>query len=114
MAPFCADNICKNSPPEPKELFPDLQVLPRPEPDPAMKDDHDAWLQEYDQWRALRCACGRGYFCREHGSWVSKDDIRSGVAATADEQKKGSCPSYHYGGYSGIVTYIGERDALGQ
>jgi hypothetical protein len=94
----CGDGGCKSPENKPKEVFPDLKVLPRPEPDSAMKDDHDAWLQEYDQWCALRCPCGRGYFCREHGSWTSKDDIASGIATTAEEQKKGSCPYYHYGG----------------
>ncbi|KAI1125327.1 hypothetical protein F5Y10DRAFT_247407 [Nemania abortiva] len=95
--PLCGDGNCYVMD-NPKEIFPDLEVLPRPEPDLAMKEDHAAWLQEYDQWRALRCPCGRGYFCREHGSWVSKDDVIAGMAATADEQEKGSCPSYHYGG----------------
>jgi hypothetical protein len=63
-----------------------------------MKDDHDAWLQEYDEWGALKCPCGRGYFCREHGSWISGEEVGSGIAAASDKQKQGSCPAYHYGG----------------
>ncbi|KAI1746679.1 hypothetical protein F4782DRAFT_42104 [Xylaria castorea] len=97
MTKICGDGDCIEAPVKPKEVFPDLKVLPRPEPDNTMKSDHDAWLLEYDQWRALSCPCGRGYFCREHGSWITKDDIISGIAPTADAQKKGTCPSYHLG-----------------
>ncbi|KAH8688944.1 hypothetical protein GQ44DRAFT_765612 [Phaeosphaeriaceae sp. PMI808] len=79
------------------KVFPGLQVRPRPEPNPAVKDDHDTWLQEYNQWGALKCPCGRGYFCREHGSWISGEEVGSGIAATSDEQKPGSCPAYHCG-----------------
>ncbi|KAI0546379.1 hypothetical protein F4679DRAFT_598710 [Xylaria curta] len=89
---MCGDGDCR----EPEEMFPDLQVIPRAEPDPSMKDDHDAWLLEYEQWRELTCPCGRGYFCREHGRWISKDDVISEKALTKDEQKKDGCPSYHY------------------
>jgi hypothetical protein len=81
-----------------REMVPGLQVRPRPEPEPAMKDDHDAWLQEYEQWGKLKCPCGRGYFCRVHGSWISGDEVSSGIAGAWNEQKQGSCPSYHYGG----------------
>ncbi|KAI0109004.1 hypothetical protein GGR51DRAFT_514008 [Nemania sp. FL0031] len=93
----CGDGNCI-IPGNPKRMFPGLEVVPRPEPDPSMKEVHDVWLQEYDQWRMLRCPCGRGYFCREHGSWISKDDVVSGTAASADEQKKGACPGHHYEG----------------
>jgi hypothetical protein len=79
-------------------MSPGLQVRPRPEPMLATKDDHDAWLQEYEQWGKLKCPCGRGYFCRMHGSWISGDEVGSGIAAPWNEQKQGSCPNYHYGG----------------
>jgi len=94
------------------EMFPGLQLRPRPEPNPAVKDDHDTWSQEYNRWGALKCPCGRGYFCREHGSWISGEDVGSGIAAASDEQKQGSCPAYHYGDYIGVTSYIGERDAF--
>ncbi|KAJ8130996.1 hypothetical protein O1611_g2630 [Lasiodiplodia mahajangana] len=97
MTSECDDAGCKK-PDDPKKMFPGLEVLPRPEPNPALKGDHDSWLQEYNQWSVLRCPCGRGYFCREHGSWITKEDVIAGTAATADEQKKGSCPTYHYEG----------------
>ncbi|KAH6619654.1 hypothetical protein B0J18DRAFT_492436 [Chaetomium sp. MPI-SDFR-AT-0129] len=35
-------------------MFPDLKVLPHPEPDSAIKGDHEAWQQEYEQWQGLK------------------------------------------------------------
>jgi len=79
-------------------MFPGLQARPRPEPNLSVKDNHDAWLQEYHHWGALKCPCGRGYFCRAHGSWISGEEVGSGAAVASDEQQQGSCPAYHYGG----------------
>ncbi|KAJ7291585.1 hypothetical protein C8J57DRAFT_1458384 [Mycena rebaudengoi] len=100
-------------------MFPSLHVLPRPEPESAsgsLKDAHDAWAVEYQQWGALKCPCGRGYFCRLHGSWISGEEVGSGAAATCEMQRPGSCPGYHSGDYAGVESYIGARDscALGE
>ncbi|KAK3303840.1 uncharacterized protein B0T15DRAFT_285848 [Chaetomium strumarium] len=75
------------------EMFPDLEVLPRPEPNYASKEEHISWQQEYEQWRGLRCGCGRGYFCREHGSWISGLEVGSKVAVTWEQQQRGLCPN---------------------
>src|SRR3954447_1141214 len=91
-------------PPNSKNLhtvFPELHVRPRPRPVESHKDDYDAWLKEYGEWRNVRCPCGTGYFCREHGSWVSGQEVRDGIAAAADEQKEDSCPASHYEGQCG-------------
>ncbi|KAJ9132663.1 hypothetical protein NKR19_g9228 [Coniochaeta hoffmannii] len=93
-------------------MFPDLKVLPRPEPESAAQEAHDAWQQEYEQWQRLRCGCGRGYFCREHGTWISGPEVGSEVAVTWEQQQRGSCPEYHYRGYENIPTYVGQRDGL--
>ncbi|KAI1170613.1 hypothetical protein F4777DRAFT_105042 [Nemania sp. FL0916] len=95
-------------PRRPQDVFPGIKVLPRPQPDPAIGDDYNAWLQEYDQWRELRCSCGRGYFCRQHGSWISGNDVKSGRAADVNEQNTGSCPSSHYEDYSNTASDSGE------
>lgn len=78
-------------------VFPELRVRPRPEPKGTTKDDHDAWTKEYQQWGHLTCPCFRGYFCREHGSWIPGADVGSGLAPPLNEQKPGRCPAYHYG-----------------
>ncbi|KAI6085113.1 hypothetical protein F4821DRAFT_279657 [Hypoxylon rubiginosum] len=93
-------------------MFPNLDVFPRPEPEPANKDDHDIWLQEYEKWGSLKCPCGRGYFCRCHGSWVSGLEVGSGKAPTWDQQKRDLCPDYHYGDSTDVKSYIGYRDAF--
>ncbi|KAK4223969.1 hypothetical protein QBC38DRAFT_486553 [Podospora fimiseda] len=93
-------------------VFPELHVRPRPRPVNASKTDYDAWTKEYDEWRNLRCPCGTGYFCRDHGSWVSGQQVRDGVAAPVDEQKEGSCPASHYGAHNGVTSYIGTRDSV--
>lgn len=79
-------------------MFPSLTAFPRPEPSVVGTEDHDHWLKEYKQWASLRCRCGRGYFCREHGDWVSGEEVGSGTAIGADQQQLGSCPHYHYTG----------------
>ncbi|KAK3989752.1 hypothetical protein QBC44DRAFT_369812 [Cladorrhinum sp. PSN332] len=96
------------------EFFPSIQFHPRPPPSPASGKEYDAWLKEYEQWGALRCPCGNGYFCREHGSWISGAEVTSGTTCTAEEQKQGSCPSYHYGDYTDVKGYVGARDAAVQ
>lgn len=58
-------------------VFPGRQVRPRPQPTPTTKDNHNAWLQELFQAVALKCPSGRGYFCREHGSWISSEEVGS-------------------------------------
>ncbi len=80
------------------ETFPELKSRPRPEPDSPTGSDHDAWKAEYEQWGALRCSCGRGYFCREHGSWISGEEVGSDMAPPGEKQQRGQCPSYHYTG----------------
>lgn len=92
-------------------MYPELRVRPRPEPDKMRMDDHDAWADEYKHWGALRCPCGRGYFCREHGDWISGDEVGSGTAVAADTQKHGLCPSYHYGGISPYRCAMREKVA---
>ncbi len=81
-------------------MFPDLVHRPRPEPNPAEKGDHGAWLNEYKEWGALTCpgSCEKGYFCRQHGSWISGREVADGVAAPASSQAQDTCPAYHYGG----------------
>ncbi|KAF4456162.1 hypothetical protein F53441_1646 [Fusarium austroafricanum] len=108
------------------EMFPTLTVLPRPEPFAEDSSNHDHWLKDFDQWGSLRCQCGRGYFCREHGDWISGDEVGSGAAITGDKQRRGHCPSYHYSGekpsmfleytankiqgYADRDSYVGQRD----
>lgn len=77
-------------------MFPQLKVYPRPEPDISRVDEHRAWKKEYDQWVNIRCPCGRGYFCREHGDWISGDEVGAKGAVNADAQQPGSCPRSHY------------------
>jgi hypothetical protein len=108
-------------------MFPNLTALPRPEPSVVETDDHGHWLKECEQWASLRCACGRGYFCREHGDWVSGEEVGSGAAIAADQQQPGCCPHYHYTGEKLKLTlkycfsnrivghaerenYVGQRD----
>jgi hypothetical protein len=81
-------------------MFPALKVLPRPEPAEGSSEDHKHWLEESEKWTSLRCKCGRGYFCREHGDWISGNEVGAGKAVTGDQQQPGSCPSYHYDGES--------------
>lgn len=81
-----------------RKVYPRLAVLPRPEPAADTKESHDGWQQEYEQWGTIMCPCGRGYFCRQHGSWISGEEVGTGVAAAQTAQAGGSCPSYHYGG----------------
>jgi len=95
----CYDGFCIKSK-DNLHTFPGLRVLPRPELDPASKHDHDAWLQEYEQWGGFKCPCGRGYFCHQHGSWISGGEVGSGAAAASDNQTQDSCQAYHYGGQS--------------
>jgi len=77
-----------------------LSDLPRPEPDLSNKDDHDAWLKEYDQWGKIRCpgACKKGYFCRQHGAWIKGEEVSTGVAGSVDSQGQDTCPVHHYTG----------------
>ncbi|KAF5252569.1 hypothetical protein FANTH_2463 [Fusarium anthophilum] len=91
------------------QMFPALKVLPRPEPAEGSSEDHKHWLEESEKWRSLRCKCGRGYFCREHGDWISGNEVGAGKAVTGDQQQPGSCPSYHYDD-SERETYVGQRD----
>ncbi|KAJ7291576.1 hypothetical protein C8J57DRAFT_1587913 [Mycena rebaudengoi] len=96
----CADAGCKTTKANIRQMFPGLHVLPRPEPESSsgsLKDAHDAWAVEYQQWGALKCPCGRGYFYRLHGSWISGEEVGSGAAATCEMQRPGSCPGYHSG-----------------
>ncbi|PNP73790.1 hypothetical protein FNYG_12980 [Fusarium nygamai] len=90
-------------------MFPTLKVLPRPEPAEGSSEDHKRWLEESEKWTSLRCKCGRGYFCREHGDWISGNDVGAGKAVTGDQQQPGSCPSYHYDD-SEREIYVGQRD----
>ncbi|RSL81983.1 hypothetical protein CEP52_017075 [Fusarium oligoseptatum] len=92
-------------------MFPTLTALPSPEPPANDSDDYTRWVKECEQWGSLRCQCGRGYFCREHGDWISGEEVGSGLAVAGDQQQPGSCPSYHYGGdYPNRENYVGQRD----
>ncbi|KAK3947909.1 hypothetical protein QBC32DRAFT_352884 [Pseudoneurospora amorphoporcata] len=94
------------------EIYPNLTVRPRPEPQ-SNDNDHDKWSNEYEQWGPLRCPCGNGYFCREHGDWIPGDEVGPGKAVPADQQRQGACPSSHYEeDCSGRENYVGRRDAI--
>ncbi|CAH0019508.1 unnamed protein product [Clonostachys rhizophaga] len=58
------------------------------------------------------CDCGRGYFCREHGDWISGPEVGSGIAPSREDQKHGFCPANHYEDPSGRESYVGQRDGL--
>lgn len=79
-------------------MFPGIDVFPRPEPDAQAVQEHEVWEEEYGHWGSLRCPCGRGYFCREHGDWISGDTVGDNLAPHGDRQKPGACPSSHYSG----------------
>lgn len=89
-----------------RETFPVLRAPPRPEPDSRNKADHPAWEKEYNNWGTLRCRCGNGYFCREHGDWISGEEVTSGVAVDGKNQKKGGCPGSHYRGKEFSVLVV--------
>ncbi|KAI0893657.1 hypothetical protein F4806DRAFT_504073 [Annulohypoxylon nitens] len=110
--PDCMHGSCRVNKNDMPEKFPALKVFPRPEP-PIDQDDHESWIREYNQWGSLRCACGRGYFCREHGDWISGEEVGSGLAVAGDNQKRGSCPIYHYQPQVERDSYVGHRDAAG-
>ncbi|KAF5012501.1 hypothetical protein FDECE_1454 [Fusarium decemcellulare] len=93
-----------------KEMFPTLKVLPRPEPSTNDLQDHKNWLEESEQWSSLRCKCGRGYFCREHGDWISGEEVGSGEAVAGDQQQPGACPGSHYEDFH-RQSYVGQRDS---
>ncbi|CVL05070.1 uncharacterized protein FMAN_13035 [Fusarium mangiferae] len=77
------------------DRFPQVSVTPRPEPNPADRDEHALWLQEYQQWGDVKCACGDGYFCRRHAIWIPGSDVKDGIALPRERQHEG-CPSSHY------------------
>ncbi|KAM3558970.1 hypothetical protein ARSEF4850_004357 [Beauveria asiatica] len=98
VQPQCGQAWCMVTGQNLSQIFPNLQILPRPEPSCDDEEAHKAWQEEYSHWGLLRCECGRGYFCREHGDWISGDEVGDGVAPTGSSQKAGSCPGSHYEG----------------
>ncbi|CAH0003704.1 unnamed protein product [Clonostachys byssicola] len=93
-----------------KSKFPNLTALPRPEPSQSRAAEHTLWKAEFEQWGGLQCGCGNGYFCREHGDWISGGEVRHGHALPRGDQKNGCCPTHHYQGPSGRDSYVGQRD----
>ncbi|KAK8150859.1 hypothetical protein G3M48_005954 [Beauveria asiatica] len=112
VQPQCGRDWCMVTGQNLSQIFPNLQILPRPEPSCDDEEAHKAWQEEYSHWGLLRCECGRGYFCREHGDWISGDEVGDGVAPTGSSQKAGSCPGSHYEDGSERMTYIGQRDGF--
>ncbi|CAH0055147.1 unnamed protein product [Clonostachys solani] len=89
-----------------KSEFPNLTVLPRPEPSQDSVAEHALWEAEFEQWGGLQCGCGNGYFCREHGDWISGGEVLHGHALPRGDQKNGRCPTHHYQGMMGTISML--------
>jgi len=105
--PQCLGPTCSLGYNDISQRFPNLKFRPRAEPDHKDRD-HREWKKEYEYWRDLRCECGLGYICREHGGWISGDEVRTGTAPASERQQRGSCPKSHY---EDIEGYVGRRGA---
>ncbi|CAI6093026.1 unnamed protein product [Clonostachys chloroleuca] len=108
--PNCRSATCYIDLSNIKSKFPNLTVLPRPEPGQDSAAEHALWEAEFEQWGGLQCGCGNGYFCREHGDWISGGEVRHGHALPRGDQKNGCCPTHHYQGPNGRDSYVGQRD----
>lgn len=89
-----------------KKLYPQLKVngkwiLPRPEPNPvADAEDHRRWRREYPLWKdTIKCGCGKGYYCREHGLWVRGNEAADKDQRELDQYGYPNCPVSHYPGF---------------
>lgn len=79
------------------EHFPELQgITPRPEPDYNDVDAWHEWNEEYQLWGNVKCPCRTGYFCKEHGEWISGADIKAGNAPYQEQEDYFDCPPRHY------------------
>ncbi|CAH0026226.1 unnamed protein product [Clonostachys rhizophaga] len=108
--PDCRSDTCYIGLGNIKSEFPSLTVLPRPEPSQDSAAEHALWEAEFEQWGGLQCGCGNGYFCREHGDWISGGEVLHGHALPRGDQKNGCCPTHHYQGPGDRDSYVGQRD----
>jgi len=65
--------------------------MPSPRPDES-DPGFAQWLEEYhSSWRDATCPCGRGYFCQEHGRWISGSKLPDTSYRDHDHQGYSSC-----------------------
>jgi len=94
----CHGDGCKRGPPADYD-----GATPRAEPTDATSADYKEWLGEYKDWAVIRCPgpCRLGYYCRQHGLWITGLEVRDGQALKAEDQKNdpsdvnNKCPGWH-------------------
>lgn len=65
--------------------------MPSPRPDES-DPGFAQWLEDYHGfWRDATCPCGRGYFCQEHGRWISGSKLPNTSYRDHDHQGYSSC-----------------------
>ena len=79
-----------------RERFPELKVSPAPEPNREDKERWEKWYRGYKQWGKVKCHCGNGYFCKEHGEWNPGSAVVQGSVPPRSRQGEGYCVSSHY------------------